>query len=318
MARPSDVTRYRLGFLGSWTLFVIAAGAIVLSVVGLGQNLRDARHLARLRKIDAMLAERLDPKLSEIRSSAAQREEKIAKLRTDVEKADVAIGGEEDTDTRIVVSTAENKLWLRRGKENVLQAVVSTGKGTTLVQNGREMKFETPTGRFRIISKEENPVWVPPDWHYIEEARKKGQSVVRLAAGEAIDADTGNVVPEKPSGGLFSVFSSGTKAPRRVLRVEGGQVVEVLADGTKRTLPPGETIRAGKAVVIPPVTTSQRRVEKVLGRYRLNIGNGYALHGTQATDQLGRSVSHGCVRVPDAELEKIFGIAKVGDQVLIY
>jgi lipoprotein-anchoring transpeptidase ErfK/SrfK len=314
----SDVARYRLGFLGSWTLFIIAAGALVLSTIGLGQNARDARQLARLRRIDALLAERIDPKLSEIRESAAQREERVARLRTDVEKADLEIDDAADTNTRIVVSTAENRLWLRRGKETVLEAVVSTGKGTTLVQNGRAMKFETPTGRFRILSKEENPVWVPPDWHFVEEARKKGSGIVRLAPGQAIDADTGNVVAEKPSGGVFSVFSTGAKAPRRILKVEGGEVVEVLADGTKRPLPPGQTIRAGKSVVIPPVTTSQRRVEKVLGKYRLNIGNGYALHGTQATDQLGRSVSHGCVRVADAELEKIFEIAKVGDQVLIY
>lgn len=314
----SDVTRYRLGFLGSWTLFIIAAGALALSVIGLTQNARDARQLSKLRKIDALLAERIDPKLSEIRESAAQREGRIARLRTDVEKADLEIEDPQDTNTRIVVSTAENRLWLRRGKEVVLETVVSTGKGTTLIQNGRAMKFDTPTGRFRVISKEENPVWVPPDWHFVEEARKKGSAVVRLSPGEAIDADTGNVVPEKPSGGVFSVFSAGGKSPKRVLKVEGGEVVEVLADGTKRKLPPGETIRAGKSVVIPPVTSSQRRVEKVLGKYRLNIGNGYALHGTQATDQLGRSVSHGCVRVADKELEKIFEIAKVGDQVLIY
>jgi lipoprotein-anchoring transpeptidase ErfK/SrfK len=318
MAGLSEVTRYRLGFLGSWALFVIAAGAFVLSVVGLVQNFQDARHLARLNKIDAMIAERLDPRLAEIRESAAEREGRIAKLKTDVEKADLAIGGVEDTETRIVVSTAENKLWLRRGRETLIETVVSTGKGTTLVEGGRTMRFETPTGRFRILSKEENPVWVPPDWHFVEEARKKGGSVVRLAPGQAIDAETGNVVPEKPSGGVFSVFGSGGKTPRRLLRVEGGQVVEVLADGTKRALPAGETIRAGKAVVIPPVTSAQRRVEKVLGKYRLNIGNGYALHGTQAVDQLGRSVSHGCVRVAEKELEKIFAVAKVGDQVLIY
>ena len=59
----------------------------------------------------------------------------------------------------------------------------------------------------------------------------------------------------------------------------------------------GEVIRAGKNVVIPPVTAPQRRFGKVLGRYRLNLGGGYALHGTQAVDQLGRAVSHGCVRL---------------------
>ena len=41
-------------------------------------------------------------------------------------------------------------------------------------------------GRFRIKSKEENPKWVPPDWHYIEEAQKNGLEVVRLNRGQCI------------------------------------------------------------------------------------------------------------------------------------
>ena len=48
------------------------------------------------------------------------------------------------------------------------------------------MVFRTPIGRFRIQSKEENPVWVPPDWHYIEEAQKNGLDVVRLNRGQCI------------------------------------------------------------------------------------------------------------------------------------
>jgi hypothetical protein len=34
------------------------------------------------------------------------------------------------------------------------------------------MLFNTPTGQFRVVTKEENPLCVPPDWHFIEEARK--------------------------------------------------------------------------------------------------------------------------------------------------
>ena len=69
---------------------------------------------------------------------------------------------------------------------------------------------------------------------------------------------------------------------------------------------------------MPPVGFKQRRIEKTLGRYRLNLGDGYALHGTQATSQLGRSVSHGCVRLADDDLQKLFEMTKVGDEVIIY
>ncbi|HYB54023.1 MAG TPA: L,D-transpeptidase, partial [Thermoanaerobaculia bacterium] len=83
-------------------------------------------------------------------------------------------------------------------------------------------------------------------------------------------------------------------------------------------LEPKEFIRTGKPLVVPPLGFRQRRLEKTLGRYRLNLGDGYALHGTQATSQLGRSVSHGCVRLADDDLEELYKMSKVGDEVIIY
>jgi lipoprotein-anchoring transpeptidase ErfK/SrfK len=74
----------------------------------------------------------------------------------------------------------------------------------------------------------------------------------------------------------------------------------------------------GGAIVVPPHGTPQRKFDKVLGKYRLNLGGGYGIHGTMYPDQLGRSVTHGCVRLGDADIEKLFAMANVGDQVLIY
>ena len=47
-------------------------------------------------------------------------------------------------------------------------------------------------------------------------------------------------------------------------------------------------------------------------------GDGYAIHGTQETDKLGQSVSHGCVRLGDQDIETLYGMAQVGDSVVIY
>ena len=309
--------RFRLGFLGAWALFVIALGAVVVGAVAEGENLRDQRRVTRLEKIDALIAERLSPRYEQLRTAEEKRAGRVSELRSKVEESEVDLDDSADTDQTIIVSTAENRVYVRQGGKVVFQAVCSTGKGTTLVEDGRTMTFDTPTGRFRVRSKEENPVWVPPDWHYVEEARKKGGAVVRLRPGEAVDATTGNPVPAEPSsGGIFPALSRKPKG--RVLTIENGTVVEVRPDGTKQELPPGEVIRAGTNVVIPPVTAPQRRFGKVLGRYRLNLGGGYALHGTQAVDQLGRSVSHGCVRLADKDLEQLYAMTKVGDQVIIY
>jgi hypothetical protein len=214
------------------------------------------------------------------------------------------------------VSIAENRLYVRRGGKTIFQAVCSTGKGTTLTDgSGRSMVFNTPTGRFRILKKEENPLWSPPDWHFIEEARKKGKRLVRLDPGEKIDLATG-----EPTGSEESVHAWGER-PRsraRFLTVRHNTVVEIGPDGSERELPPGEIIEAGGAIVVPPHGTPQRKFDKVLGKYRLNLGSGYGIHGTLYPDQLGRSVTHGCVRLGDADIEQLFTMANVGDQVLIY
>ena len=70
--------------------------------------------------------------------------------------------------------------------------------------------------------------------------------------------------------------------------------------------------------MIPPIDTAQRHYDKVLGHYRLELGDGYGIHGTDEPDKLGQSVSHGCVRVGDTDLEKLYAMANVGDEVIIY
>jgi lipoprotein-anchoring transpeptidase ErfK/SrfK len=99
--------------------------------------------------------------------------------------------------------------------------------------------------------------------------------------------------------------------------MQGNTVVED-DNGVVRELPPGKLIAAGDAVIIPPVDSPQRHFDKVLGRYRLNLGNGYAIHGTQETDKLGQSVSHGCVRLGDDDIARLYAMANVGDAVIIY
>lgn len=313
-----SLSSYRLGFLGAWALFVIAAGLTALAAAGELENRRDEERLRRLDRIDRMIAEKLGAKLEKLQEISGEKGERVEKLRSDVASATLDLDEAKESEQTIIVSTAENRLRVRRGGQTIFEAVCSTGKGTTLEIAGRKMIFDTPTGRFRVQSKEENPVWVPPDWHFVEEARKKNLEVVHLNPGDAIDAATGEPVSAAPASGVWSFLKASSKPPARVLRVKGHEVVEVSADGSERTLPPGELIKAGKSIVVPPPGSSQRKFDKVLGHYRLNIGNGYALHGTTATRDLGRSVSHGCVRLSDPDIEKLFNMARVGDQVLIY
>lgn len=72
----------------------------------------------------------------------------------------------------IVVDTARNKLLVKRRDDTVLDAVASTGSGTILDAPGKpgtRWVFDTPRGEFKVQSRLTNPVWVKPDWAFLEE-----------------------------------------------------------------------------------------------------------------------------------------------------
>ena len=274
-----------LGLLGSWALLVLALGVLGYAVAAEAITLSDARKLERVRTIDRLIQEQIKQQLADLQKSMSQASTRVANLQSEVASTEKAIEDLHDSDLVITVSTAENKVYARRNGQLVFEAIASTGKNETLYADGQTMVFRTPIGRFNIVSKEENPMWVPPDWHYIEEARKYGVGVVRLERGRSV-------------GDLYvrgnNVYSGGFELPR------------------------GELIFRGGAIVIPPVGTRQRQHPDVLGTHRLNLGDGYALHGTQQVRQLGQSVSHGCVRLANEDIATLYAMANVGDKVVIY
>lgn len=76
------------------------------------------------------------------------------------------------TQRYIVVDTARNHLYIKRHDQVMLDALASTGSGTILDKPGEgnsQWIFDTPRGEFAIQSKLINPVWVKPDWAFIEE-----------------------------------------------------------------------------------------------------------------------------------------------------
>ena len=142
----------------------------------------------------------------------------------------------------IVIDRTNNRLYLRRGDETLLEAVCSAGSGSVLRDpNGdREWIFDTPTGVFHVRSKITNPIWRKPDWAFIE-------------AGEPIPQDSN-------------------------LRFESD----------------------------------------VLGEYALDLGDGYLIHGTIYERLLGRSVTHGCIRLGRDDLRKVVHATRTGTPVYIF
>jgi lipoprotein-anchoring transpeptidase ErfK/SrfK len=69
---------------------------------------------------------------------------------------------------------------------------------------------------------------------------------------------------------------------------------------------------------IPPAGHPSRYERGVLGDYALAIGNGYLIHGTLYQRFLGLPVTHGCIRMNDADLKVVYNTLPVGAKVFIY
>jgi hypothetical protein len=67
-----------------------------------------------------------------------------------------------------------------------------------------------------------------------------------------------------------------------------------------------------------PKREEERYESGVLGDYGLAFGDGFFIHGTLYTRLLGKSVTHGCVRLGDEDLAFVYENAPVGARILIY
>jgi lipoprotein-anchoring transpeptidase ErfK/SrfK len=73
--------------------------------------------------------------------------------------------------TWVVVDTYGNRLRVFRNHELLREAIVSTGSGTVLRDpvSDRTWVFDTPQGERQVQRKVQDPVWIKPDWAFIEE-----------------------------------------------------------------------------------------------------------------------------------------------------
>jgi len=67
-----------------------------------------------------------------------------------------------------------------------------------------------------------------------------------------------------------------------------------------------------------PKDPGERFEYGVLGEYALYFGNGYMIHGTLYERLLGRSVSHGCVRLGRDDLRKLYAATRPGTPIYIF
>jgi L,D-transpeptidase YbiS len=163
-------------------------------------------------------------------------------LENKVQKLEQALAHQYPGGPVILVDTSRSQITLRLATRIIVQGTCSTGNGMELADAAgkRSWTFDTPRGFFRVVSKVANPVWLRPDWSFIEE-------------GEPIPKDA-----------------------------------------------------------------SKRAMANVLGDYAIAFGDGFFIHGTLYTRLLGANVTHGCIRVDDNTLKKLYMAAQSGTPIWIY
>lgn len=180
--------------------------------------------------------------------------------------------------------------------DTLRQAPVATASNGTVKFGDRHWTFTTPRGLRRVLAKEKDPVWRPPDWHFAEVALEHGLKLKYLERGHPVHLQDGTI-----------------------LKVVGDEV-GIVAPGTTEFQPLVLDMHVvfDNILFIPPVDTKQREVPGELGHFRLTLGDGYMLHGTPFANSIGASVTHGCVRLHDDDIEWLFDNTPVGTKVYLY
>jgi len=83
----------------------------------------------------------------------------------------------------VVIDTANNRVYLKKDGQVLRDMIASCGSGNVLEDpvGGRTWTFETPRGEFQVRSKITNPIWIKPDWAFIEE----GEPIPKSSAERA-------------------------------------------------------------------------------------------------------------------------------------
>lgn len=109
---------------------------------------------------------------------------------------------------------------------------------------------------------------------------------------------------------------------RKIALIEDGRVVKMfpVAVGAAKTPSPQGTFHIASRVVKPtwyhPGKVVGAGPANPLGTRWMGLGyKGYGIHGTNRPDSIGKAASHGCIRMRIADVEELFELVQVGDEV---
>ena len=148
--------------------------------------------------------------------------------------------------------------------------------------------------RFALVDKSEFELRV------VQEAGDEREVLYRTTVGLGMD----DCLPEAQGGNCYYTEPGTYRVRWRIYRPDG---IDWCIPDSMADEPEYAAALAG----------GQRCFEGVLGKFALNIGESYAIHGTRDLDSLGKKESHGCIRARPADVRKVWRYLREGDRVVI-
>ncbi len=160
-----------------------------------------------------------------------------------------------------------------------------------LKRNGTTLQRKIPRGTYIVIDQTNNRLHLMQNEQLVHEA--------------TCSAGSGMVLQEAGGGRRRWVFDTPRGAFAVIQRVENPVWKK----------PDWAFVEEGQPI---PKNESDRFEYGSLGEYALYFGNGYMVHGTLYERLLGRSVTHGCIRLGRDDLRKVWASCPVGTRIFIY
>jgi L,D-transpeptidase-like protein len=141
------------------TMLVLAGGALALRLGARRASLRRAAERINVpsdtRGLET-LAATLDKEVKSLQAENRRLRDKVAHFRP--------------KGLYIVIDTGADFLYVMKDDEVLRKAVCSTGSGVRLADPNtpRSWVFDTPRGELTVRGKITDPIWVKPDWAFIE------------------------------------------------------------------------------------------------------------------------------------------------------
>jgi L,D-transpeptidase ErfK/SrfK len=189
-------------------------------------------------------------------------------------------------------------------------AEINLGKDTYTLDGLSAKEKQRLARRLQLRNQaiqQEMKKWIPQeDYIIIDTAHnrlylKNGEEILREAV---CSTGSGRVLadPRKKRQWIFDT-------PRGEFQVQGKVKNPVWRKPDWAFIEEGESV---------PKSETDRFESGTLGDYGLAFGNGFFIHGTLYTRLLGRSVTHGCVRLGDEDLKYLFQKTNIGTRIFIY